>query len=77
MNAKEEELIEIKEIGKVLAKSIVGYFKNKKNQKIVNDLLNEIKIKKNNKTTALKLEGMVFVITGDLETEQSALLKEQ
>lgn len=67
MNAKEEELIEIKEIGKVLAKSIVGYFKNKKNQKIVNDLLNEIKIKKNNKTTALKLEGMVFVITGDLE----------
>lgn len=67
MNAKEEELVEIKEIGTVLAKSIVDYFNNKKNKKIVKDLLDEIKIKKNNKNTILKLEGMVFVITGDLE----------
>lgn len=67
MNVKEEKLVEIKEIGKVLAKSIVDYFNNKNNQKIVNDLLDEIRIKKNDKSSDLKLEGMVFVITGDLE----------
>ena len=66
-SADEETLTSIDEIGPVLAKSIRDYFLDKKNVKIVDDLLKEINIKKIKKTGNLKLDGMTFVITGSLE----------
>ena len=66
-SANEEILTSIDEIGPVLAKSIRDYFLDKKNVKIVDDLLKEINIKKIKKTVNLKLDGMTFVITGSLE----------
>ena len=65
--ADEEILTGIDEIGPVLAKSIRDYFTDKKNIKVVDDLLKELKIKKVKKTGKKKLEGMTFVITGSLE----------
>ena len=65
--ADEEILTGIDEIGPVLAKSIRDYFTDKKNIKVVDDLLKELKIKKVKKTGKQKLEGMTFVITGSLE----------
>ena len=61
----------------MLAKSIEDYFKDKKNKKIVDDLLKEIKIKKTIKTGDLKLKGMTFVITGSLNNYENrdALIK--
>ena len=72
-----EELQNIDEIGPVLAKSIEDYFKDKKNKKIVDNLLKEIKIKKTIKTGDLKLKGMTFVITGSLNNYENrdALIK--
>lgn len=62
-----DELTEIDEIGPILAKSIRDYFLDKKNARVVDDLLNEVSIKKTKKKGNLKLEGMTFVITGSLE----------
>ena len=66
INAKMEELTLIDSIGPVLAKSIVEYFSNKKNMKIVYDILKEVKIKKSSNKSNLKLENKIFVITGSL-----------
>ena len=66
MESDEDELTKINEIGPVLAKSIRDYFDNKKNKKIVDDLLQELKIKKSKSGGKLKLDGMTFVITGSL-----------
>lgn len=62
-----DELTEIDEIGPVLAKSIRDYFSDKKNARVVDDLINEVSIKKTKKKGNLKLDGMTFVITGSLE----------
>ena len=77
MSANAEELKAIDEIGPVLAKSIEDFFKDKKNRKIVDDLLKEVKIKKTKKSGNLKLSGMTFVITGSLNNYENrdALVK--
>lgn len=69
--ADENELTGINEIGPILAKSIRDYFTDKKNIKIVDDLLRELNIKKSKKTGDLKLEGLTFVITGSLENYEN------
>ena len=66
ISSTEEELTMIDSIGPVLAKSIIDYFKNKKNLKITDDILKEVKIKKSNSDANLKLDGKTFVITGSL-----------
>ncbi|MBR0038739.1 MAG: NAD-dependent DNA ligase LigA [Lachnospiraceae bacterium] len=66
-----DELTEIDEIGPILAKSIRDYFSDKKNIKIVDDLLDEVSIKKTKKKGNSKLEGMTFVITGSLENYEN------
>lgn len=66
-----DELTGIDEIGPILAKSIRDYFSDKKNARVVNDLINEVSIKKTKKKGNLKLDGMTFVITGSLENYEN------
>ncbi len=66
-----DELTEIDEIGPILAKSIRDYFSDKKNTRVVDDLLDEVNIKKIKKKGDLKLDGMTFVITGSLENYEN------
>ena len=66
-----DELTEIDEIGPILAKSIRDYFSDKKNIRVVDDLLDEVNIKKIKKNGDLKLDGMTFVITGSLENYEN------
>ena len=66
-----DELTGINEIGPILANSIRDYFTDKKNVKIIDDLLGELSIKKSKKSGHLKLEGMTFVITGSLENYEN------
>lgn len=66
-----DELTGIDEIGPILAKSIRDYFSDKKNIRVVDDLLNEVSIKKSRKKGNLKLDGMTFVITGSLENYEN------
>ena len=66
MNAKIDELCEIDSIGPILAENIYNYLNDKNNKKIIEDLLKEVKIKTHKKSSNLKLEGLTFVITGNL-----------
>ena len=78
INATEEDLKEIDQVGEVLAKDFVAYFRNEKNLSEVRSLLDEIEfvIEENNQEQ--DLDGMTFVITGSLETHSNrdALKKE-
>ena len=66
--ASVEELSSIDGIGEVIAKAIAEYFRNEKNQKILDHLLAQITLEKpeeNNRTQIF--EGITFCITGSVE----------
>ncbi len=69
MSATEEELYKINGVGEKVARSIIGYFWDKKNREFVEKLLrNGVRIKQQltiNKEQA-KLSGQTFVLTGML-----------
>jgi DNA ligase (NAD+) len=67
-HAEEEELISVSGIGKVLADAWINYFKQDKNNEMVDRLLGEVTFPKEAETEgSKKLERMVFVITGSVE----------
>ncbi len=68
-NASTEELTAIEGVGEVIADSFVQYFADSDNVRILNDLLPELEIIKEDKKDAsqLPLNGMTFVITGSVE----------
>ena len=63
---KEDDYIQIKDIGPILAKSIVDFFNDEKNKKIIDNLLKEVRIIKNKNVDNKKLTNLTFVITGSL-----------
>ena len=66
--ASAEELSAIDGIGEVIAGSIEEYFRNEKNQQIIDNLLAEVIIEKPEENTNAQIfEGMNFVITGSVE----------
>ncbi|MBN2093788.1 MAG: NAD-dependent DNA ligase LigA [Candidatus Zambryskibacteria bacterium] len=66
--ATKEKLEEINEIGPIVARSIVDWFADKENQKILNKLLKHIKIISDSKLQVLssKFSNKTFVLTGTL-----------
>ena len=78
MNATEEELTEIDQVGAVLARDFVAYFKDVDRKEEVLRLLGEIEFVIEENTAEQDLEGMTFVITGSLENypNRDALKKE-
>ena len=78
MNATEEELVEIDQVGNVLAHDFVSYFSDESKREEVEKLLDEIEFVIEENTSEQDLEGMTFVITGSLETypNRDALKKE-
>jgi DNA ligase (NAD+) len=65
-NVSFEKLEIIPGIGPIIARSIVDFFDNKDNKKIIDNLVKVIKIEKE-KVASGKLSGLKFVITGTLE----------
>lgn len=66
--ASAEELSDIDGIGEVIARSIEDYFKNEKNQEMLEHLLEEITIEQPEETNEAQIfAGMNFVITGSVE----------
>ena len=66
-HAEEEELVSVPGIGKVLADAWINYFKQEKNNEMVDRLLCEVTIQQEAEAEEnRKLEGMVFVITGSV-----------
>ncbi len=68
-SASFEQLSTINGVGPIVARSLVDWFIDAHNKKILGDLLNEIHIEGvKQKTKNLKLSGMTFVLTGTLAT---------
>ena len=68
MSAKEEDFLKINGVGPIVSKSLFEFFKNKENQRIIKNLLKEVKIIPENKKQIrqTKLQGKTFVLTGTL-----------
>ena len=70
INANYEDLIEIQDVGPIIAESIVEYFKNDNNIKIIRDLINsgvKIQDEKNAVVTDNYFNGKTIVLTGTLQ----------
>ncbi len=68
MNSSEEDLEQIDGIGKIVAKSIYSWFKNKDNIAMLERLLKHIKIQKtiNHQLKTKNFSGKSFILTGTL-----------
>jgi DNA ligase (NAD+) len=80
MNAKEDDFINIDGIGPVVSKSLSGWFMNKSNRKLVENLLSHIEIESESLNSARKggrLAGQVFVLTGTLSSMDRDQAKEK
>ena len=78
MQASEEELAQVDEIGEVIAKSIVAYFKDEKSLEIINKLKEhgvELFTGETNEPSSNKLSGLSFVISGTFEKHSRDELK--
>lgn len=77
MNASEEELLNIDEVGEIIAKSLVTYFSNDENRQLINRLrahglqfsLSEEQLQ----NSSNKLEGKTFVISGTFQRSRDEL----
>jgi DNA ligase (NAD+) len=80
MDADTETLRSIDQIGPVMAESIHNYFKEPRNKKIVNQLIEAGVKPKAEKTFGKKLAGKTFVLTGTLpsykRSEVEKMIKE-
>ena len=72
-NAKEEEILLLRDIGETIAKSIVDFFSDDFNLQMIDDLLKSgINIKETEKIIGGIFEGKTFVLTGTLPTYSRA-----
>ena len=80
MNASEEELLQIKDVGSVIAKSIVEFFDNEKNINMINKLieigLNTSYLGQKIITTNSDISDKTFVITGTLSRSRNKIKEE-
>ena len=67
-HAAEEELVEIEGIGSVIASGMEKYFKNNENCATIDKIAGLLHFKEATNTNEQTLSGMIFVITGSLNT---------
>lgn len=68
-NATIEQLIEVDGIGEIIAKSIVDYFQNEHNQRVIKALLQQLEVEQPVEEVGASLntmDGLTFVITGSV-----------
>ncbi len=77
MKATPEELQQVPEIGETISQSIVEYFKEERNRKLIEELKSfGLKFESEKKKVSDKLSGKIFVITGTLKSMTRTEAKE-
>jgi len=79
IDATEEDLIEVDEIGERIAKSVLQYFSKPENNEIINRLNNhglKFEISEDEINTGDKLEGLSFVVSGIFKNYSRDQIKE-
>ncbi|SHH26568.1 DNA ligase (NAD+) [Tepidibacter thalassicus DSM 15285] len=80
MNAKEEDLVKLEEFGSVMAQSVVQFFENEKNIKVIEKLknagVNLKSLKREDGSVVRIFDGMKIVLTGTLEKYKRNDVKE-
>ncbi len=71
-NATLEQLIEVDDVGEIVAKSIIDFFANEQNQQNLEKLLKFVEIKEEEKIQSNIFEGQTFVVTGVLQNYKRA-----
>ena len=75
--ANQASLVNIRDVGPIVGKSIHDYFKNPANQALIDRLLKEIRLEKVERPKKGKLTGQSLVITGTLESMGRAEAQEK
>ncbi len=65
-NATQQDLESIEGVGPRVSKSVLNWFADKHNQKVVKDLLEQIKVESVKKKSGQKFAGQIFVLTGTM-----------
>ena len=69
MNASEEELTQVAEVGPKVAKALLEYFAEPRNRALIADLQSVgLTMPAEKRVTTSQLEGLTFVLTGTLPT---------
>ncbi len=72
MNASFDELVAVEEVGEKIAQSVIDYFKDENNRKLIERLKNaglQMSVKEDQQTKNI-LQGKSFVVTGNFGTPQ-------
>ena len=67
MKLTAEELLSIDGIGSVMTRDYTSFFGNPDKRKIVHEIINELDMDESFELAGNKLDGLTFVVTGDLE----------
>lgn len=67
MRLTEEELLSIDGIGDVMTRDYTEFFANPEKRRIVHEIINELDMDESFELAGTKLDGLTFVVTGDLE----------
>ncbi|MBQ0041173.1 MAG: NAD-dependent DNA ligase LigA [Clostridiales bacterium] len=67
MRLTEEELLSIDGIGDVMTRDYTEFFANPEKRRIVHEIINELEMDETFELAGTKLDGLTFVVTGDLE----------
>lgn len=69
MNASVDDILTIDGFGKIMAESVVGFFKSESAKELINELKEVgVNLKSESKIVDTRFEGMTFVLTGTLPT---------
>lgn len=77
LKANEAELSNISEIGPIISKSIINFFKNPNTQKLIEELKKYGVNTKYIETKESKLRGLTFVFTGEMKSMSRSVAKEK
>ncbi|ADW70605.1 NAD-dependent DNA ligase LigA [Granulicella tundricola] len=78
MGATQDELVQVNEIGPIVAATVHDFFAQEQNQALVKELLEiGLEMKAEKRVTTTVLEGLTFVLTGTLPTLTREIAKEK